>query len=123
MIKKTIFTLNVDDYDPDITAITYPLIKKYAHKIRADFHTITERKSPDRPPVYEKLQIYDLAREMDLDWAIYLDSDALVHPDMFDITEFIGKDTVCHNGSDMANNRWRYDNYFRRDGRHIGSCN
>jgi hypothetical protein len=23
----------------------------------------------------------------------------------------------------MANNRWKYDNFFRRDGRHIGSCN
>jgi len=33
------------------------------------------------------------------------------------------KDTVLHNGSDMANVRWKYDDYFRRDGRNIGSCN
>ena len=121
--RKVIYLLNVENYEPDITNITYPLIKRYAHKIDADIYTITDRKNPNYPPVYEKLQIYDLAREQKRPWIYYIDSDALVHPDMFDITEFIGKDTVVHNGSDMANNRWRYDDYFRRDGRHIGSCN
>lgn len=120
-MKKTLFTLNVDGYAPEITALTYPLLKKYAYKIGADFHVITDRKFPSLPPVYEKLQIYNLGQNSD--WSIYIDSDALVHPDMFDPTEFIHKDTVCHNGNDMANNRWRYDKYFRRDGRHIGSCN
>jgi hypothetical protein len=122
-MKKTIFTLNVDNYAPEITALTYPLLQRYAEKIGADFHVITERKHPDCPPVYEKMQIYDLAKQMGNDWSIYIDSDALVHPDTFDITEFLPKDTVCHNGNDMANNRWRYNDYFRRDGRHIGSCN
>ena len=32
-------------------------------------------------------------------------------------------DTVAHNGCDMAGNRWTYDEYFRRDGRNIGSGN
>jgi hypothetical protein len=122
-IKKTIFTLNVDNYAPNITELTYPLIKRYANKIGADFYIINERKHPDRPPVYEKIQIYDLGREMKNDWNIYIDSDTIIHPDFWDVTEFIHKDTVCHNGSDMANNRWRYNEYFRRDGRHIGSCN
>lgn len=122
-LKKTIFTLNVDGYAPEITEFTYPLIKRYADKIGADFYIIKERKFPKFPPVYEKMQIYDLGRQMKNDWNIYIDSDALVHPDMFDVTEFISKDTVCHNGNDMANIRWRYDDYFRRDGRHIGSCN
>jgi len=122
-MKKTIYTVNVDGYAPEITAITYPLIERYAKKIGAAFHVITERKHPDKPPVFEKMQIYQLGRKMKNDWNLYIDSDALVHPDMFDVTEFLQKDTVCHNGADMANNRWRYDNYFRRDGRHIGSCN
>lgn len=122
-MKKTIFTLNVDSYVPEIKDLTYPLLKRYAHKIQADIYEITERKHPNYSPVYEKMQIYALAQEMGNDWNIYVDSDALIHPDMFDITEFIRKDTVCHNGNDMANNRWRYDNYFRRDNRHIGSCN
>src|SRR5882672_8362849 len=122
-MKKTIFTLNVDGYSSEITELTYPLIKQYANKIGADFHIIKTRKYPEYPAVYEKMQIYDLGREMQNDWNIYIDSDALVHPDMFDVTEFLSKDTVCHNGTDMANNRWRYDRYFQRDKRHIGSCN
>ncbi len=122
-MKKTVFTLNVDGYSPEITELTYPLMKRYAHKIGAGFHIINDRKYPKMPPVYEKLQIYSLGREMRNDWNIYIDSDALVHPDMFDVTQFLSKDTVCHNGVDMANNRWRYDKYFERDRRHIGSCN
>lgn len=121
--KKTIFTVRVDNYAPEICELTYPLIKAWAHKIGAQFHVIRERKFPDWPPVYEKLQIYQIAQDMQNDWNIYLDSDALVHPDTFDITEHLSRDTVCHNGNDMAGCRWRYDRFFQRDGRHIGSCN
>lgn len=122
-LKKMIFVLNVDNYAPKVTEITYPLIKHYARKIGADFYEINRRKFPGWPPVYEKLQIYQLAQEMGNDWNIYIDSDALVHPDMYDITSHLAKDTVCHNGADMASFRWTYDRFFRRDGRNIGSCN
>jgi hypothetical protein len=122
-MKKTIYLLNIDDYAPEITALTYPLIERYAQKIGARIHMITTRRWPQYAPVYEKLQIYDLAREHDNDWSIYIDSDAIVHPDVFDVTECLAMDTVAHNGADIAGNRWRYDDYFRRDGRHIGSCN
>lgn len=122
-LKKTIFTLNVDGYAPEITELTYPLIKRYADKIGADFYTIKDRKFPGFPPVYEKLQIYELAQKMENDWNIYIDSDALVHPDMMDITNHLHKDMVLHNGVDLASNRWKYDRYFMRDGRNIGSCN
>lgn len=121
--RMTIFTLRIDDYAPQICELTYPLIKAWAHKIGAEFYTITKRRWPDMPPVYEKLQIHELAREVGGDWFTYIDSDALVHPDMFDPTDHVPMDTVFHNGNDMAGNRWRYDEYFRRDGRHIGSCN
>lgn len=122
-MKKVLFTLNVNDYSSEITDLTYPLLKRYAHKIGAEFYVIQERKHPEMPPVYEKLQIYQLAQELGTDWNIYIDSDALVHPDFFDPTELVHKDTVLHNATDFANNRWKYDNIFRRDGRHIGSCN
>lgn len=123
MRRVTVYTLNVDGYAPEITALTYPLLRRYAEKIDADFHVITERNWPAMPPVYEKLQIHTLARERGDEWAIFIDSDALVHPDFFDVTEHLPRDTVCHNGLDMAGCRWRYDDFFRRDGRHIGSCN
>lgn len=123
MVRKTIFTVNVDDYAPEVTAITYPLIKRYADKIRADFHVITERKYPEFPPAYEKLQIFGLGPQMRNEWNIYLDSDALVHPDMVDPTVVLPRDTVMHHGHDFAPIRWRYDRFFLRDGRHIGSGN
>lgn len=122
-LKKTIFTLNINNHAPDVTELTYPLIKKYASKIGADFHVINSRRYPEWPITYEKLQIYELGREMQNDWNIYIDADALILPDFFDMTQFIPKDTVAHNGKDMANNRWVYDHYFWRDGRNIGICN
>ncbi len=123
-IKKTVFTLALDNWQPEICEMTHPLIKAYARKIGADFYVIKERRLPEEfHPTYEKMQIYDLGREMANDWNIYIDSDALVHPDCFDVTNHLSRDTVCHNGSDHAGIRWRYDRFLLRDGRHIGSCN
>lgn len=121
-LKKTVFTLNIDNYAPEICVITYPLIKYYAHKIGADFFVINERKYPNWPVTYEKLQIYDLGREMGNDWNIYFDSDAMIHPGSPDWTNFLQKDTVAQWGSDMANLRWKYNNYFLRDGRNWGTA-
>lgn len=120
-MRKTLYTLNIGNYAPLITQLTFPLMKRYAEKIGAEFVEITERKFPEWPVVYEKMQIYELGK--DNDWNIYVDADAVIHPDMFDPTNHIHKDTVMHNGRDMAGNRWRYDRFFRRDARHIGSCN
>lgn len=122
-VKKTIFTLNVDGYAPEITALTYPLIEAYADKIGADLHIISERKFPEWPVTYEKLQIYELAQEMGNDWNIYIDSDALVHPDTQDLTLLIPRDTVAHFGKDHAPTRWRSDRFFQRDGRNFGTGN
>lgn len=120
-MRKTLYTLNIDNYAPEICALTYPLLKHFAAKCGADFQVITERRFPEMPVTFEKLQIFERGREND--WNIYFDSDALVHPDTFDPTEHLSWDTVMHNGRDMAGNRFRYDDYFRRDGRHIGSGN
>lgn len=122
-MKKTVYTLSVDNYAPEITALTFPLLRNYAQKIGAEFHVITERKFPGWPPAVEKLQIHQLGREAGNDWNIYIDADALVHPDTPDLTEHLKKDTVMHHATDMAGVRWSYDEYFRRDGRHVGSGN
>jgi hypothetical protein len=123
MMQKTIYLLNIDNYAPELTAITYPPIEAYADRLGADIHIIKTRKFHEWHVTYEKLQIYELARERGDDWAIYIDSDALLHPELPDITELIPRDTVAHNGNDFGPIRWAYDKYFRRDGRHIGSCN
>jgi hypothetical protein len=122
-MKKTLFTLNINKYAPEITEMTYPLMRYYADKIGADFHIITERKYPDFPVVFEKMQIYHLGKAMKNDWNIYIDSDAIIHPETPDWTLFLKKDTVAHNDVDMANIRWKYDYPFLRDGRNIASGN
>jgi len=119
---KSIYLLNINNYAPELTALTYPFIEEYANKIGAEIYKITERRFPEWDVDFEKLQIYELSKERGDEWSIYIDSDALIHPETLDVTELLSKDTVAHNGADMALVRWKYDNYMRRDGRHIGSC-
>lgn len=117
---KTIYTLNIDNHIPEITALTFPLIRRYAEKIGAGFQIINKRKFPEFPITYEKLQIYELGKKNE--WNLHIDSDCLIHPDTPDFTEHINKDTVVFHGKDQASIRWKFDNYFRRDGRNIGTC-
>jgi hypothetical protein len=122
-MKKIIYTLNINNYAPELRALTRPHLEFYAKRIGAEIIDITERKYPHMPVVYEKLQIYDLAQKYRADWNIYIDSDCLIHPETIDFTNFLDKSTVFQVGSDMAAIRWRYDKYFLRDGRNIGTCN
>jgi hypothetical protein len=122
-MRKSLYTLNIGNYAPEITAITYPFLRLYARKMGAEFRVITERRFPAWDIELEKLQIHDLALAHDDEWSMYLDSDALVHPETIDFTAQLPMDTVAHNGSDFAPFRWQTDEYFLRDGRHIGSCN
>lgn len=128
-VRKIIYLLNVtpDDkpegYQPRVRQLTFPLIQRYARKIGAEVVEIGKRAFHEWPITYEKLQIHQIAKETAADWNIYIDVDALVSPEFFDITVMLPKDVVAHNGRDMANMRWRYDQYFKRDGRHFGSCN
>lgn len=119
-MKKVIYTLNIGDYEPEIRGLTRPYLEMYSRKIGAEIKEITERKFPEWPVTYEKLQLHELAK--DADWTLYIDSDALIHPDMVDFTEIIHKDTVLFYGKDFVGTRWRYDKYFRRDGRGISAC-
>jgi hypothetical protein len=122
-MKKALFTMAIENYAPEICEITHALFQGYASKIGADFYVITERRFPEMPWMYEKFQVYDLAREMGLEWAIFFDGDALVHPDLMDMTVHLPKDTVMQNGRDVSSNRFTPSIYALRDGRFIGSCN
>ena len=121
--KKTVYTFNIDNYLPEVTKYTYYFMKLWADKIGADFKIITERKFPDMPYVYEKLQMYELAQKDSNDWNICVDSDALIHPETIDFTLFLKKDTCAQNGADKASIRWRADRFHKRDGRDISTCN
>jgi hypothetical protein len=122
MRRKTLYTLNVNKYEPAVTALTYPLLRLYARKIGAEFFQITERKSPDWPLMYEKLQIFHLAKERGDEWSVYVDSDTLIRPDTPDFTAIVPRDHVAHYRYDFAPLRWYLDEHFLRDGRRIGTC-
>jgi methanogenic corrinoid protein MtbC1 len=41
-MKKTVYTLSVDNYRTDVTSITFPAMQAWADKIGADFHIISD---------------------------------------------------------------------------------
>lgn len=99
-MKKTIFTLDVGDYEPEITEITFPFMRFYANKIGADFVVLKERRFPEWPILFEEFQIRD---HFDgLDWAIFMDADTFVHPECIDYTMYIPEGTVCPAKADMG---------------------
>jgi hypothetical protein len=116
-MKKLIVTMCMDNWEPEITSQTYPLMKFHAAKIGADFRIIDQRKNKHAPMCYERFQIYDMVD--DYDWIIQLDADLLMHPDMPDVIEFLSKDTILISTWDWATKRFKLDDYFRRDSRHI----
>jgi len=120
--KKVLITLDINDYQPAIKALTFPLMAAYAEKIGAEFLQITERKFPEWPIVMEKFQCARLAKEYDAEWSIFFDADALINPEMFDVTAMLQPGHVCFNGKDFSPIRFKPDEYFRRDGRYIGAC-
>ncbi len=83
---------------------------------------ITERRYPDWPTVMEKFQCAQIGKDLNADWVLFFDADALISPEMFDPTTHLGMDTVCFNGKDMSEMRFFADKYFLRDGRRIGAC-
>ena len=83
-MRKILFTLDIDDYEPEVKKVTFPLMSHWAHKIGAEFVPITVRKFPTWPVVYEKMQIHERGRGYD--WVLYLDADAMVYPETPDWT-------------------------------------
>lgn len=118
-MKKLLVTMDID-YDKTIKEITFPYMVKYAEKIGADFKLITERKFLDCPVNIEKFQLYEISK--DYDWTIFLDADAIIHPNCPDLTELFDKSNVIFNTWDFYPIRFKPNNYSRRDGRNLGAC-
>jgi hypothetical protein len=91
-MKKLLVTLNIGDYDRDITSLTFPHMQEYAKNIGADFHIITERKFPEVPLRLEFFQLYDFCTIYD--WIIFLDADCLINPKAVDLTTLVKEDRV-----------------------------
>ena len=119
MNKIGVFTLNVNNYAPELVKITRPFLEAWCRKIGADLIEINTIKFPEMSCNYEKFQIYELGKKYD--WQIFVDADAIVTLDMFDPTIFLKEDEMLFYWVDMANTRFKYDNHFKRDGRNIGA--
>jgi len=128
--KRAVFVLNIGPFWPQLTAITFPNLRSYADKIKAEFIEIRERQFPDFPVTYEKLQIHTLG--MGNEWNILIDADCMLHPLMPDMTKLLPPDTVgvdygynIYNGIRDRNspNETRLDGrdkYFLRHGSSLG---
>jgi len=116
-MRKLVATMSLNNWEPEITSLTFPLMKYYAKKIGADFLHINNRKFPNDPIGYERFQLYDYVDKYD--WIVQLDADLLLHPDTPDVTCLVDKDTILTSIPDHAGKRFILDDYFHRDGRYI----
>jgi hypothetical protein len=86
------FVLATPDYQPDLCEITFPYLKRYADKIKADLYRIEKRCFPDFPITYERMQIHELGKGSE--WVFCIDPDILIHPDTTDFTTWFPNDHV-----------------------------
>ena len=89
---KCIHVLATLDYAPDLCAVTLPRIEAYAKRIGADFNRITERRFPEFPINYERMQIYEYGKGYD--WNVNVDADMLIGDSLVDVTTRIPPEKV-----------------------------
>ena len=119
-MRKIIHVVNINDFFPELFALTYPTISAYAEKHGYMINMITERKFPDYPINYEKMQVYEDGKNAEVN--ILCDADMLIHPEFPEVTKFLKRDSIAFN--DNYNISWKYHvdriRYFMRDGRDVG---
>ena len=119
-MRKLIHVVNINDFFPELFALTYPTIRSYAERNGYMINMITERKFPDYPINYEKMQVYEDGKDAEVN--ILCDADMLIHPEFPDVTEFLKRDSIAFN--DNYNISWKYHvdriKYFMRDARDVG---
>ena len=119
-MRKLIHVVNINNFFPELFALTSPTIRSYAERNGYMINMITERKFPDYPLHYEKFQVYEDGKEAEVN--ILCDADMLIHPQFPDVTTFLQRDSIAFN--DNYNISWKYHvdriKYFMRDGRDVG---
>ncbi len=119
-MRKLIHVVNINNFFPELFALTYPTIRSYAERNGYMINMITERKFPDYPINYEKMQVYEDGKDAEVN--ILCDADMLIHPEFPEVTKFLKRDSIAFN--DNYNISWKYHvdriRYFMRDGRDVG---
>jgi len=117
MKKACIHTVVIDNWFPELCALTLPLIQKWATNIGADFNLIHKAKFEGWPPNYERFQIWE--QGLGYLWNINIDADFIVHPELEDVT--VNDPAIVRAEASMHCDHFFYPNqYFLRDGRNIG---
>ena len=119
-MKKILHVLNINDFFPELFALTYPTIKAYADRTGFVINLITERKFPDYPINYEKMQVYEDGKNAEVN--ILCDADMLIHPEFPEVTKFLKRDSIAFNDNYNISMKYQVDKirYFMRDGRDVG---
>lgn len=115
---KCVYTVAIDNWQPELCAITIPNLKRYAQRIGADFKVISQAKFDGYPPNYERLQVHELGKEYL--WNIVFDADIILHKDFEDPTTLMDKSSVGSLWMMDAKYYFTWNKYFERDGRNIG---
>jgi hypothetical protein len=117
-MKKAVWVLLIGDYFPELMEVTLPSIEAYAKRIGADLKYITERKFPEFPITYEKLQIWELGKEYF--WNILIDADTAIRETMPDVTTLFPANTVGFEKEYQASFLFQANKWFVKDERNKG---
>jgi hypothetical protein len=122
MKTTCIHLLNIGNFFPELTELTYPTIESFAKRIKAKINIITERKILTNNILSEKLQVYEQGKSYDFN--MFLDLDLLIHPLCYNPFKNISKYQVAFKDAFDADTRFKMDDDFKRDGRNVGisSC-
>tara|TARA_B100000287_G_scaffold342289_1_gene328986 strand:- start:3608 stop:4270 length:663 start_codon:yes stop_codon:yes gene_type:complete len=119
-MKKLIHVVNINNFFPELFALTYPTIESYAQRYGYEINIISERKFPDYPIHYEKFQVFEDGKEALIN--ILCDADMLIHPQFPDMTSHCKRDSIAFNDNYHLSTKYHVDRipYFMRDGRDVG---
>ncbi len=117
---KCVHVLATPGYAPDLCAITIPRLRAYASRIGANFNLIQERKFPDYPINYERMQVYEAGQSYD--WNINIDADMVVGTKLPDITDISPASRVSIVMKYDLSSHFKTDGniFFERDQRDAG---
>ncbi len=119
-MRKLIHVVNINNFFPELFALTSPTIRAYAERYGYMINIISERKFPDYPLHYEKLQVFEDGKNADVN--ILCDADMLLHPHLPDMVNHLRRDAVAFNDNYHISKKFKVDKipYFMRDGRDVG---
>lgn len=113
-----IHLLNIGNFFPELTELTYPTIESFAKRIKAKINIITKMKISSDNILAEKLQVYEDGKEYD--YNIFLDLDLLIHPQCYNPFKNIPPFHVAFKDAHYANEIFKQDEVFKNDPRNVG---